>query len=178
MKRRSVIIYLGLTLLMAQRSLGKNSGQSDPDTDWKNFLNPSNGEPIRVFPKISLSSAEWKKKLPELQYKILFEEHTEPRFSSPLNNEKRRGLYHCRACGLALFTSQMKYDSKTGWPSFFTSIPGHLGTKKDFRLFIPRTEYHCNKCGGHQGHVFQDGPAPTYERWCNNGLSLVFKESA
>jgi len=83
-------------------------------------------------------------------------------------------VFVCRACQLPLFTSEMKFESGTGWPSFFSSIPGHLATRRDFKIFIPRTEYHCVRCGGHQGHVFDDGPAPTHERWCNNGVALRF----
>jgi peptide-methionine (R)-S-oxide reductase len=124
--------------------------------------------------KIQKSNAEWKKILTPEQYYVLREEGTERPFSSPLNNEKRKGLYVCAGCGLPLFTSEMKFDSGTGWPSFFTSIEGHLETKRDFKLIFPRTEYHCARCGGHQGHVFDDGPPPTGQRWCNNGVALKF----
>ena len=118
--------------------------------------------------------SEWKKLLPADRYAILFEEDTERPGSSPLNKEKREGLYVCAACFLPLFESKTKYDSGTGWPSFFDAIPGHLGTSTDFKLFVPRTEYHCARCGGHQGHVFEDGPPPTGLRYCNNGLALEF----
>jgi peptide-methionine (R)-S-oxide reductase len=91
-----------------------------------------------------------------------------------LNEEKRPGVFVCTGCRLPLFTSAMKYDSGTGWPSFFTTIPGSLATKTDFKLIWPRTEYHCVRCGGHQGHVFNDGPPPTGQRWCNNGVALQF----
>ena len=124
--------------------------------------------------KITKSDAEWREILTPEQFYILREEGTEPPFSSPLNREKRQGKYVCAGCQLALFTSDMKYESGTGWPSFFTSIEGHLETKWDFKLIIPRTEYHCARCGGHQGHVFNDGPNPTGQRWCNNGLALAF----
>ncbi|MDJ0701847.1 MAG: peptide-methionine (R)-S-oxide reductase MsrB [Leptolyngbyaceae cyanobacterium MO_188.B28] len=124
--------------------------------------------------KIIKSDEEWLEILTPGQFNILREEGTEPPFSSPLNSEKRRGTYICAGCQLALFTSDMKYDSGTGWPSFFTSIEGRLETKLDFKLIIPRTEYHCARCGGHQGHVFNDGPSPTGQRWCNNGLALEF----
>jgi peptide-methionine (R)-S-oxide reductase len=101
-------------------------------------------------------------------------EATERAFTSPLNDEKRPGIYVCAACDLPLFSSGMKYDSGTSWPSFFTHIPERFGTKTDFKLILPRTEYHCIKCGGHHGHVFNDGPPPTGERWCNNGVALRF----
>ena len=112
------------------------------------------------------------------QYRILRDEGTEPAGSSALNDEHREGHYHCAGCDLALFSSAMKYESGTGWPSFFDYIEGHLETKTDFKLIWPRTEYHCARCGGHQGHVFNDGPEPTGQRWCNNGLALVFEPSA
>ncbi len=125
--------------------------------------------------KIVLSDDEWRKKLTEEQYYILRQEGTERPFTSPLNDEKRPGTYHCAGCDLALFDSETKYDSGTGWPSFYDVIPDRVGTKTDYKLFLPRTEYHCARCGGHQGHVFKDGPAPTGLRYCNNGLALTFK---
>jgi peptide-methionine (R)-S-oxide reductase len=123
---------------------------------------------------ISHSQEEWRKILTPEQYAVLREEATEPPGSSPLDHEKREGTFVCAGCDLALFTSKMKFDSGTGWPSFFTTIPGHVGTKQDFALFTRRTEYHCIRCGGHQGHVFDDGPPPTGQRWCNNGVALKF----
>jgi peptide-methionine (R)-S-oxide reductase len=117
---------------------------------------------------------DWRRRLTADQYHVLREEGTERRFSSPLNAEKRAGTYVCAACGAPLFKSSMKFDSGTGWPSFYTAIPGALETKIDRKLFAPRTEYHCARCGGHQGHVFDDGPAPTGQRWCNNGVALKF----
>ncbi len=124
--------------------------------------------------KIIKTDAEWKALLTPEQYEILRDEGTEPAFSSPLNKEKRQGQYVCAGCDLPLFTSAMKFDSGTGWPSFFTSLPGAVATKTDFKLILPRKEYHCARCGGHQGHVFNDGPKPTGQRWCNNGLALKF----
>ena len=105
---------------------------------------------------------------------VLFEERTEPAFSSPLDKEKRQGTYVCAACYLPLFSSKAKFDSGTGWPSFYEPIKGRLATKRDYWLVVPRTEYHCIRCGGHQGHVFNDGPPPTGQRWCNNGVALKF----
>ncbi len=129
---------------------------------------------IEARPALKRSADEWRAQLPAAAYGVLFEENTERPFSSDLNTEKRDGLFVCRACALPLFTSSMKYDSGTGWPSFFTSIEGHLASKRDFALIWPRTEYHCVKCGGHQGHMFDDGPAPSGQRWCNNGVALSF----
>ncbi|MDE2118450.1 MAG: peptide-methionine (R)-S-oxide reductase MsrB [Betaproteobacteria bacterium] len=124
--------------------------------------------------KISKSNAEWKKLLTPEQYYVLREEGTERANSSPLNHETRSGMFACVACGLELFPSKYKYDSGTGWPSFYDVLPGHVETKTDFKLFLPRTEYHCARCGGHQGHVFKDGPPSTGLRYCNNGVALKF----
>lgn len=123
---------------------------------------------------LKLSNDEWRKRLDKAQYNVLREEGTERAGTSPLNAEKRPGVFACAGCDLPLFSSDMKYESGTGWPSFFTTIPGVFATKKDYLLFSPRTEYHCMRCGGHHGHVFEDGPAPTGQRWCNNGVALKF----
>lgn len=126
------------------------------------------------FPAINKTAEEWKKLLDAQQYKVLFEEATERPWTSALNDEKREGTYICAACYLPLFLSKTKFDSGTGWPSFYQPIAGNTGTKRDWKLLFPRTEYHCARCGGHQGHVFNDGPEPTGQRWCNNGVALVF----
>jgi len=124
--------------------------------------------------RVSKSDAEWRAMLPADRYQVLFREATEPPGSSPLNHEKRDGTFVCAACKAPLFKAEHKYESGTGWPSFTQPIDGSMGTKRDFKLVWPRTEYHCARCGGHQGHVFNDGPAPRGQRWCNNGLALEF----
>jgi peptide-methionine (R)-S-oxide reductase len=131
-----------------------------------------------MIERLELSDEEWKRRLTPDQYRILRREGTEAPFTSPLNDEKRPGTYHCAGCDLPLFTSDMKFDSGTGWPSFYTHLPDVFGTKRDFKLVWPRTEYHCARCGGHHGHVFNDGPPPTRQRWCNNGLALRFVPQA
>jgi peptide-methionine (R)-S-oxide reductase len=124
--------------------------------------------------KFVLTEEEWRKRLTPAQFDVLREEGTEKPGSSPLLHEKREGTYVCVACENPLFDSSTKYDSGTGWPSFFDKLPGAFETKRDYKLIWPRTEYHCARCGGHHGHVFEDGPQPTGLRYCNNGVALKF----
>ena len=131
-------------------------------------------DPYAASPFRKLTDAQWKAKLPQEAYEILRHEATEHPNSSPLLNEHRKGAFVCLGCGLPLFSSAWKFDSGTGWPSFWTAIPGALGKKSDFAIGVERTEYHCAQCLGHQGHVFPDGPAPTGLRYCNDGVALRF----
>jgi peptide-methionine (R)-S-oxide reductase len=181
MKRRDILQYLLATALggaWVGRSQAAAPTVKGRDIDalqknWEALLPPGTTVPL-PGDALVLSKDEWRKRLTPAAYDVLREEGTERPESSPLNLEKRPGVFACAGCGLPLFTSAMKYDSGTGWPSFFTAIPGMLATKKDRKLFTVRTEYHCVRCGGHQGHVFDDGPAPTHQRWCNNGVALKF----
>ena len=124
--------------------------------------------------KVVKTPEEWRKTLTAQQFDVLREEGTERAFSSPLDKEKRKGTFVCAGCELALFNSDTKYDSGTGWPSFWAPISGAVATSVDYKLVYPRTEYHCRRCEGHQGHVFPDGPKPTGQRYCNNGIALKF----
>jgi peptide-methionine (R)-S-oxide reductase len=133
------------------------NASTDNSTDWAN-----------------LSEREWSERLTPEEFRVLRKEGTEAPWTSALNDEKRAGTFVCAGCGNPLFKSSTKYESGTGWPSFYDVIDGAVGTKRDFKLIVPRTEYHCAQCGGHQGHVFKDGPAPTGLRYCNNGVALDF----
>ena len=123
-----------------------------------------------------MSNKDWDPNLSPEQNYVLKQEWTESPDSSPLSNEKREGSYHCVGCDTKLFDSNTKYDSGSGWPSFYKSLPNVFEEKKDMHIGYPRTEYHCKKCGGHHGHIFDDGPKPTGKRYCNNGVCLIFKE--
>ena len=141
--------------------------------NWRTFLaagvaTPSAEEPLK------LPKEDWRKRLSPAAFHVMREEGTERAGTSPLDREKRQGVFVCAGCDLPVFTSAMKFDSGTGWPSFFTTIPGAFETKTDYFLIYPRTEYHCRRCGGHHGHIFKDGPAPTGLRYCNNGVALKF----
>lgn len=131
-------------------------------------------DPYATSPFRKLSDDEWRKRLPAASYGVLRQEATERPGTSPLLDEHRKGTFICLGCELPLFSSETKYESGTGWPSFFRALPGALGTKTDFRIGVARTEYHCARCLGHQGHVFDDGPRPTGLRYCNNGVALKF----
>ncbi|MDX1435039.1 MAG: peptide-methionine (R)-S-oxide reductase MsrB [Gammaproteobacteria bacterium] len=181
MKRRVLLGALGVASIMA--ALVRTGGAAQKSTgylsleeihgNWQSLL-AEGADVARSVGPLERSEEEWRNMLEPEAFEVLREEGTERPFSSPLNDEKRPGVYVCAGCRLPLFTSAMKYDSGTGWPSFFTHVPDSLGTKRDWKLILPRTEYHCVRCGGHQGHVFDDGPPPTGERWCNNGVALDF----
>jgi peptide-methionine (R)-S-oxide reductase len=179
MKRRTVLLGLaGIPLAGALRAAFAAPPSSMKEVEelqrnWKALL--AAGTPVPgPAEKLSLSKEEWRKRLSPAAYEVLRAEGTERAGTSPLDGEKREGVFVCAGCGLPLFTSAMKYDSRTGWPSFFTTIPGVFETSRDFKLIYPRTEYHCARCGGHHGHLFDDGPPPTRLRYCNNGVALKF----
>lgn len=128
--------------------------------------------------EVTKSEAEWRALLSPEQYAVLREEDTERPFTSPLNEEKRKGVFHCAGCDLPAFASETKYNSGTGWPSFYAPLDNAVGTREDSSFFMTRVEVHCRRCGGHFGHVFDDGPPPTGKRYCMNGLALAFRPAA
>jgi peptide-methionine (R)-S-oxide reductase len=181
MDRRDFLYFVGYgaaaaafpAQLLAAKAPATMKDIAELQKNWKSFL--AQGAQVELSREpLKRTNAEWKKILTPEQYYILREEGTERAGTSPLNNEKREGVFVCAGCSLPLFTSAMKFDSGTGWPSFFTAIADTLATKRDFKLILPRTEYHCVRCGGHHGHVFDDGPPPTGLRYCNNGVALKF----
>lgn len=140
------------------------------------YTRPGSARPQSAFP-ITRTAAEWRRLLGPERYRILREAGTERPYSSPLNREKRRGVFTCAGCGLPLFSSTTKFESRTGWPSFHRALPGAIVMKPDRSLLIERTEVLCRRCGGHLGHVFEDGPRPTGLRYCINGLALTFRSA-
>ncbi|MDQ5848281.1 MAG: peptide-methionine (R)-S-oxide reductase MsrB [Pseudomonadota bacterium] len=173
MDRRTFVLALAAAPFCAHAQPKSMKDIETLQQSWKTFLPAGAAVPSPAEP-LKLSKDEWKKRLPPEAYKVLRDEGTERAGTSPLNAEKRPGVFVCAGCGLPVFTSEMKYESGTGWPSFFTTIPGVFDTKSDRAIFQVRTEYHCKRCGGHHGHIFDDGPKPTGQRWCNNGVSLRF----
>lgn len=162
MKRRTVLqSFAAVATLPLIAAIGHEHAAA-------NYVDSVSITPLKKLPEA------WRGAIPEESFRILFKGETELPGSSHLNQETRDGTYVCVACFLPLFESKYKYDSGTGWPSFTQPFAGHIGTKRDLKIMIPRIEYHCARCGGHQGHVFNDGPLPRKERWCNNGLALQF----
>ena len=165
--RRGLLFGGASALLFSACSRSRNLASGTPEaqafsaSDWR-----------------ALTDEDWQARLSPAAFYVLRQEGTERPWTSPLNDEKRAGVYHCAGCDLELFQSETKYDSRTGWPSFYDVIEGNVGTSVDYKIGYPRTEYHCARCLGHQGHVFRDGPRPTGLRYCNNGVALTFRPSA
>ncbi|PHS77532.1 MAG: peptide-methionine (R)-S-oxide reductase [Robiginitomaculum sp.] len=151
---------LGTRVSYARNRRNNESSDMASNIDWK-----------------SIKKSEWKTRLTTDEFHVMRKEGTERPWSSEHNGEKRAGTFNCAACGLPLFESVSKFESGTGWPSFWKPIAGNVETKRDFKMLVPRTEYHCKRCGAHQGHVFKDGPDPTGLRYCNNGVALDFEPS-
>ncbi|RBP48823.1 peptide-methionine (R)-S-oxide reductase MsrB [Arenicella xantha] len=179
MNRRTLLSLTAVSLLGGVSWL-RATEQDDTLTQTQSTMTTLDLDPNDLDPNpssitpITLSKDEWRERLSEEAFYVLRKEGTERPFTSPFNDEKRDGQYACAGCGLALFDASHKFDSGTGWPSFFDAIEDRVETKRDFKLILPRTEYHCARCGGHQGHIFNDGPQPTGLRYCNNGVALSF----
>ena len=181
MRRRKLLVALGAAPALGAWARLAGAAQSPKGSvdleairrNWPSLL-ADGADVARTREPLERSEKEWAEILDANAFEVLRNDGTERPFSSPLNDEKRPGIFVCAGCRLPVFTSEMKYDSGTGWPSFFTTIPGAFETERDWKLILPRTEYHCVRCGGHHGHVFGDGPPPTGERWCNNGVALEF----
>lgn len=143
---------------------------------WRALIEGTTPADAKTF-EVEKPVDEWKRQLSSAQYRVLREHGTERPGSSPLNSEKRKGVFSCAGCELPLFSSDTKYDSGTGWPSFWQPLPNAVGTQTDRSLLMTRTEVHCRRCGGHLGHVFNDGPRPTGLRYCMNGVAMTFAAS-
>lgn len=172
MKKRTFLTGL-LALPVAAIAYRAATANSTNESSAKTAAS-SQKMPDTSIEKFELTDSEWKQRLSKQQYAVLRKAGTERPGSSAHDAEKREGVFACAGCDLALFNSESKFDSGTGWPSFFDAIPGHIETTTDYKLIFPRTEYHCARCGGHQGHIFKDGPKPTGLRYCNNGIALNF----
>lgn len=159
---------------LASASVLRGASAAAPATPAAPATKPAPAAGPLKIEKVVKTDEEWKKVLTPEQFYVLRKEGTERPFTSPLNNEKRKGTFQCAGCDLPLFDSKTKFDSGTGWPSFYQAIEGRVETSVDHKLIYPRTEYHCARCGGHHGHVFDDGPKPTGLRYCNNGVALKF----
>ena len=161
--------------MMTRRTLGLGAvGAVVAGLGARLFGSTSEAKDARVYP-VSHSEAEWKQRLTPEQYRVLRQHGTERAGTSPLNAEKRKGVFVCAGCDQPLFESDTMYESGTGWPSFFKPIDGAISTSQDNTLLMTRTEVHCSRCGGHLGHVFNDGPAPTGLRYCMNGVAMKFQ---